>query len=201
MKKLILLFILTVTFFYSCTTERLITARVYNSNSPEMEHEDIYPHIKTLVQLHELDIYVTNRRLEKESWIPDSVYNVQMMYVLNMIQKGDSNCEEYQDKIFYNVRDYKGLRDYTICDLFEKVDHGINYIGRVRTVTGNIKLDDQSTIYWKFDNNGNLQSLYLEDGTGSGNNLHYYEEGGRTQSEVEQVVEMLYAGENYKYVK
>lgn len=200
MKKLILLLALIVT-LYSCTTERIVTARVYNTNSPEMEHEDIYPHIKTLVQLHELDMYVTKKRLEKESWIPDSVYNVQMMYVLNMIQKGDSNCEEYQDKIFYNVRDYKGLRDYTICDLFEKVDHGINYIGRVRTVTGNIKLDDQSTIYWKFYNNGKLQSLYLEDGTGCGNNLHYYEEGGRTQSEVERVVEMLYSGENYKYVK
>jgi lipoprotein len=200
MKRLILLLTLAV-ILYSCTTERLVTARVYNSNSPEMEHEDIYPHIKTLVQLHDLDIYVTKKRLEKERWIPDSVYNVQMMYVLNMIQKGDSNCEEYQRKVFYNAKDYWGLSDYTVCDLFEKVNHEINYIGKVRTVTGNIKLDDQSTIYWKFDNNGKLQSLYLEDGTGSGNNLHYYEEGGRTQSEVEQVVEMLYAGENYKYVK
>ena len=63
------------------------------------------------------------------------MYNVQMMYVLNMIQKEDSNCEEYQRKVFYNVKDYWGLSDYTVCDLFEKVNHEINYIGKVRTVT------------------------------------------------------------------
>lgn len=178
------------------TPGKIVTAKVQNDYKSKVKVEDIDEHVRKLIGFHKLDLYNCYTTLKKrpieESKRRDMSIG-KMFAVLNLIREGKTYYDEDNFSSYTHEWIDKDKFNEEVCYLYDCVGvYKVIYIGKIKGKSGSIKLDDESTIFWRFGDDGKLKSLYIVDGTGYGSKMNYYIDGHRAETSIESLIEEMY---------
>ena len=178
------------------TPGKIVTAKVQNDYKSNVKVENIDEHIKKLIGLHELDLYNVHSNLNGRRSVGDMKRYMsigEMFAVLNLIRENKTYYDEDTFSSYAPDGVDKSKFDEEVCYLYDYVGvYKVIYIGKIKGKSGSIKLDDESTIFWRFGDDGKLKSLYIVDGTGYGSKMNYYIDGHRAETSIESTIEEMY---------